>query len=80
MLKEDPGRAESKPVTRRVNVNKGRRIIIADGTFIALGCVTLQESGCDVAVARCNNATPKQLIRFGSDVAATSQSLDVNGL
>ena len=39
-----------------------------------------QRHPSDVAVARCNNATPKQLIRFGSDVAATSQSLDVNGL
>ena len=36
-----------------------------------------QQHHSDVAVARCNNATPKQLIRFGS--GATSQSLDVNG-
>ena len=38
-----------------------------------------QQHRSNLAVARCNNATLKQLIRFGSNVAATSQSLDVNG-
>ena len=38
-----------------------------------------QRHHSDVTVTRCNNATPKQLIRFWSDVEAMSQSLDVNG-
>ena len=42
VLKEDSGREESKPVTRRVNVNKGRRIIIADGTSITLRFVYVE--------------------------------------
>ena len=29
--------------------------------------------------AQCNSTTPKQGIRFGGDVTAISQSLDVNG-